>query len=281
MEKSKALQQFERAIHPVDRILQKFFSPAAPYIVEFTGTFFLILVITVIGGQETNILLAPLAIGFTLMVAIFAGGHVSGAHYNPAVTLTVLLSGRSKITPRSAALYIIMQLLASLIAPLCSWAITGNSAGPAIGNGYSVWQALFAELLWTFFLCTTVLNVATTKSQEGNSFFGHAIGFCVAAGAISLGGISGAVFNPAVGFGPVIIHAGNLYFSQSLSFWDNFNFIWVYWVAPILAGIVAPMVFRVTAHKEYVGASGVAGMMDEESDLFSKEKRIINEYEDS
>jgi len=176
-----------------------------------------------------------------------------------------------------------MQLIASLIAPLCTWAITGRPSGPSIGFGVSQWQAFFAETLWTFFLCTTVLNVATTKSQEGNSFFGHAIGFAVAAGGITLGGISGAVFNPAVAFGPLIINAGYLYFNQGASFWDNINFIWVYWVAGIVAGVVAPMIFRITSHKEYVGSSGVAGVMEEEVTLFGrdKERERINEYDDN
>lgn len=160
MEKSRALQEFEKAMGPVDRVLHRFISPTAPFIVEFAGTFFLVLVITMTGAlnlNATSVLLAPLAIGFTLMVAIFTGGHVSGGHYNPAVTMSVLLSGRSKITPKIAVGYIIMQLLASVIGALFGWLITQKTAAPAIGFGYNVGEAFVAETLWTFFLCSTVL----------------------------------------------------------------------------------------------------------------------------
>jgi len=112
---------------------------------------------------------------------------VSGAHYNPAVTLGVLLSGRSKIELIPACIYWVVQLLASFAAPLVAWYASGAAAGPAIGAGYSQGQAFVCEFVWSFFLVSVVLNVATTKSQEGNSFFGHAIGFAVAAGAVAFG----------------------------------------------------------------------------------------------
>jgi len=199
------------------------------YITEAIGTFFLVLTIgcTVINSGVGVI--APLAIGSALMVMIFAGGHVSGAHYNPAVTLGVLVRGRIK--GADAIAYMISQVIGAALATVAVQYLKGGlPAHPAmIGN---VGQALAAEFLFTFALVYVMLNVATSKEKEGNSFYGIAIGFTVMLGAFSVGNISGGAFNPAVAVGITLM---------GLSAWGS---IWIFMVANFSAGAVAGLVFR-------------------------------------
>src|SRR5690349_13647105 len=141
------------------------------YIAEFIGTFFLV---TAVGmsGHAGNF--APLAIGATLMVMIFAGGHISGAHYNPAVTVAVLVRGRISIT--DAIAYIITQLVAATLASLLViWLLYLDTNAIPEGIVFAP-RGLTAEFLGTFALAYVVLNVATAKGTSGNSFYGLAIG---------------------------------------------------------------------------------------------------------
>jgi aquaporin Z len=203
------------------------------YIVEFIGAFFLILTIgcTVIAPGAGA--MAPLAIGSALAVMIFAGGHISGGHYNPAVTLAVTLRG--KCTWNDAIAYWAAQILAATVAAICVKFLKGATAMAAVTvMTPSVPQALLAEFLFTFALCFMVLNVATAKGTAGNSFYGLAIGFTVLVGAYSVGGISGGAFNPAVAVGISLL---------GLSAWAN---IWIFLVANLAAGVVAALVFKAT-----------------------------------
>jgi aquaporin Z len=197
-------------------------------IVEFIGTFFLVLTIgcTVIGTNPGVI--PPLAIGACLMVMIFAGGHISGAHYNPAVTLAVTLRGRC--TSSDAIGYILAQTIGAVVA---AFAVGFLKPDAVVSAGtINTTQALVAEFLFTFALAYVVLNVATAKANAGNSFYGLAIGSTVMAGAFAVGGISGAAFNPAVAVGVSVM---------GLSAWSN---IWVFFVANFAAGAVAALVFK-------------------------------------
>lgn len=198
------------------------------YIAEFIGTFFLVLTIgcTVIGAGAAVI--APLAIGAVLMVMVFAGGHISGAHYNPAVTLAILIRG--KVKPGDAVPYIIAQIagaaVAALIVGKCLRAgVAVTPMAPHIG------MALLAEFLFTFALVYVVLNAATAEGTSGNSFYGLAIGMTVMTGAFAVGDISGGAFNPAVALGISML---------GLSSWSN---IWIYLLADFGAAIVAAIVF--------------------------------------
>lgn len=198
------------------------------YVFELLGTFFLVFTVgcTVVGNGAGA--LAPLAIGSALMIMVFAGGHISGAHYNPAVTVGVWLRG--KCETKDVPGYVISQsvgamLAASAVKYLKAGAVV-TPISPATG------PALVAEFLFTFALVFVVLNVATTKGTTGNSFFGLAIGFTVATGAFAVGNISGGVFNPAVALGISMM---------GLSAWAN---IWVYLLAEIAAGVTAAMAFR-------------------------------------
>jgi aquaporin Z len=197
------------------------------YLVEFIGTFFL--VFTVGAAVRSGAALAPVAIGSILMVMIFAGGHVSGGHFNPAVTLAVWLRG--KCEAKDVAPYWIAQLLAGLAAALLVIAIFHGRALPAL---HSTKASLVVEFLFTFALAWVVLNSATAKGTAGNSFYGLAIGFTVLAGAVSVGGISGGAFNPAVGLGVFVMGLANLH--QLI----------VYLVADLLGGGVAAMAFKAT-----------------------------------
>lgn len=197
-------------------------------IMEFIGAFFLVFTIgmTVIEPGAGN--LAPLAIGAVLMVMIFAGGHLSGGHYNPAVSLAVYVRG--KLPVNDLITYIVAQFIAAAVAAGLVLFLKGF---PAITP--AVWQivpALIAEFLFAFALCFVVLNVATAKGTSGNSFYGLAIGFTVLAGAYAVGAISGGAFNPAVALGITLM---------GLTSWAN---IWIYLVANFAGGAVAGLAFR-------------------------------------
>jgi aquaporin Z len=198
-------------------------------IVEFIGTFFLVFTIgmTVLGGAGV---LTPLAIGAALMVMIFAGGHVSGAHYNPAVTLAVFLRG--KCPAKDVVPYWAAQLAAALVAAMVVKFLLPDAATKVTAMTPDPLRAVVVEFLLTFALAYVVLNVATAKGTSGNSFYGLAIGFTVLAGAVSVGGISGGAFNPAVALGISVM---------GLSAWAN---IWIFLLGNFAGGAAAAVVFR-------------------------------------
>jgi aquaporin Z len=198
------------------------------YIAEFIGTFFLVLTIgcTVIGNGAGA--LAPLAIGSALMVMIFAGGHISGGHFNPAVTLGVWLRG--KCETKDVAPYMVAQIVAGVVAALAVKFLKGGAEVTAMQP--ATLPALLAEFLFTFALVYVVLNAATAKGTAGNSFYGLAIGFTVMVGAFSVGNISGGAFNPAVAVGISVM---------GLSAWPN---IWIYLVGNFAGGAVAAFTFK-------------------------------------
>jgi len=198
------------------------------YLVEFVGTFFLVFTVgcTVVGSGAGA--LAPLAIGSALMVMVFAGGHVSGGHYNPAVTLGVWLRG--KCEAKDVGPYMISQIVGSVLAAL---AVKYLKMGAAVTPmSLNTLPALLAEFLFTFALVFVVLNTATAKGTAGNSFYGLAIGFTVMSGAFAVGNISGGAFNPAVAVGISVM---------GLAAWTN---IWVYWLAEFVAGAAAAFLFK-------------------------------------
>jgi aquaporin Z len=198
------------------------------YLVELIGTFFLVLTVgcTVIAPGAGD--LAPIAIGASLMVMIFAGGHISGGHYNPAVTLGVWMRG--KCDTKDIVPYWVAQLVGALIAAVLVKYLKGGGTLTAMNP--PVLPALLAEFLFTFALVYVVLNTATAKGTEGNSFYGLAIGMTVMTGAFAVGNISGGAFNPAVALGISIM---------GISGWSS---IWIFWVAELIAGAAAAAVFK-------------------------------------
>jgi aquaporin Z len=201
------------------------------YATELIGTFFLVLTValTVMGGTP----LAPLAIGSALMVMVYMGGHISGAHYNPAVTVAVRLRGA--MAPSDFLPYILAQCLGGILAAFAAAHIMGDTLAVAPAADAGMVAVLLSEFLFTFALCLVVLNTATADETSGNSYFGLAIGFTVMIGAFSVGGVSGGAFNPAVGTGPILVDA--------LIGGGGFGSFWIYWVAPVLGGVAAASVF--------------------------------------
>ena len=192
------------------------------YIVEFIGTFFLILGAAMYGAVGASL---------ALMVMIYAGGHISGAHYNPALTLAALIRG--KATLKEAVPYWIAQFVAAIAAALVVLYIfkiegAGNCRIPEDG----MLKAVAAEVLGTFALAYVFLNVATTTGTKGNSFYGIAIAGTVLAMAWIVGSFSGGAFNPAVGIGLSI---------QKTFCWQQ---VWVYFVGPLAGGALAAIVFN-------------------------------------
>lgn len=199
------------------------------YAVEVIGTFFLVFVVA--AASFAGSVFTPLAAGATLMVMVYAGGHISGGHYNPAVTLAALVRGRIGI--RDAIPYWIVQCAAGVVAAAVARAVVNPAVVKTLDpSGHALAAVAVVELLITFALCYVVLNVATSKDQTGNSFFGLAIGFTVVAGAFAVGGISSGAFNPAVALG---------WATGGLIAWST---IWVYLVVQLAAGVAAGLVFR-------------------------------------
>ena len=198
------------------------------YVVELIGTFFLVLTIGLVVIEPGAGAFAPLAIGSILMVMIYAGGHISGGHYNPAVTLAVWIRGRC--SGNDVPGYMISQFTGGIIAAFAVFLIKGDVL--VEGTVLSPIPSLLAEFLFTFALCFVVLNVATSKNTSGNSYFGLAIGFTVLVGAYAVGSISGGAFNPAVAVG--IITMGLIDISS----------IWIFLIANFLGGIVAAIAFN-------------------------------------
>ena len=221
----------------------------AKYLTEFIGTFFLVLVICLLTTQanDNTGIVAPLAIGCTLMIMVYMGGHVSGGHYNPAVTLACFLRGACSwvdVVP-----YWISQVAGACAAAFVSSLMllpgTEEAALPiykivAPGDGYTL-QSIgpwINEILFTFALALVVLNTATSSGTKGNSFYGLAIGFTVVVGAFAGGGISGGAYNPAVGVGPNII-GGTI--GQDPGALAN---IVLYIAGPMIGGALAAIVFK-------------------------------------
>lgn len=199
------------------------------YVAEFIGTFFLVLTIGCTGIGAAAGVIAPLAIGAALMVMVFAGGHISGGHYNPAVTLGILIRGKLKpadVVPYWLAQFLAAAVAALLISRILRAGVVVSQIAPKHG------PALLAEFLFTFALVYVVLNAATAEGTSGNSFYGLAIGMTVMTGAFAVGDISGGAFNPAVALGISIM---------GISTWNN---IWIYLVANFAAAIVAGFVFN-------------------------------------
>ena len=200
------------------------------YITEFIGTFFLVLTIGLTGN--------PLAIGVILMVMVYMGGHISGAHYNPAVSIAMLYRGL--LTIKETINYILSQLVGAISAALVVNWLGGAVMQVAPSNVASAMQILAVEAIFTFALVLVILNVATNPKTEGNSYYGLAIGFTVMAAAYAGGGISGGVYNPAVGTGPILV---DLIMADG----NTLSHLWYYFVGPIIGAIIATYIYKFTA----------------------------------
>lgn len=199
------------------------------YLVEFIGMFLFVLTVGMVVINPGIGSLAPLAIGSVLMVLVYAGGHVSGGHYNPAVTLAVWLRGRcatADVIP-----YWVAQILGAFAASYVALYLKGNPA--VTPQEIKIVPALIAEFIGTFALCYVVLNVATARGTAGNSNYGLAIGFTVMVMAFALGGISGGAFNPAIATGITVMHL-----EKAANFW-------IYLVGDFAAAALAALTFKI------------------------------------
>ena len=198
------------------------------YLVEFIGTFFLVFTIGMSVIKPGIGDFAPLAIGTVLMVMVYAGGHISGGAYNPAVTIALWMRGR--VAKLDVPGYIAAQVLAAVAAAIVALYLKGNVEVAPLD--LKVGPSLVAEFLGTFALCWVVSNTATAKATAGNSNYGLAIGFTVMAMAYAVGSISGGAFNPAVAVGITVMHlvrGANL---------------WIHLVADFAGGVAAAYAFK-------------------------------------
>jgi len=204
------------------------------YITEFIGTFFLVLTIGLTSEVDH---VAPIAIGGMLMVMVYMGGHISGAHYNPAVSIAMIIRGLLSV--KEAIKYILSQLSGAILAVLLINWLGGTIMEIPHSETASPIQILIVEAIFTFALVLVILNVATNPKTEGNSYYGLAIGFTIMAAAYAGGGISGGVYNPAVGTGPILIDA-------IMGDGGTLSNLWYYLVGPIAGGVLATYVYKLT-----------------------------------
>jgi aquaporin Z len=197
------------------------------YVMEFIGTFFLVMVVGLTGN--------PIAIGMILAVMVYMGGHISGAHYNPAVTLAVWLRGFIK--KEKVPGYVISQLLAGF-ASVSVLLFLNRAFIPSPTLGVTLEQAYVVEILFTFALASVILAVATTKKLKGNYIYGLAIGFTLMAIAYAGGPISGGMYNPAVALGPIVL--------SKIIVGDPYpaNLILLYIAGPLAGGALAAFVYK-------------------------------------
>lgn len=210
-------------------------------ITELVGTFVFFSVIALSGAAGPFAPFAPLAIGTALMAMVYMGGPISGAHYNPAVSLAAFI--RRKISATDMLAYWVVQLIAGGLAFTFGYLVSGHTPGIAPGAKVDWVQAVGVEVTYTAALALVVLNVAATKATQGNSYFGLAIGFTIAAAIYAGGSISGGAYNPAVGFGATL---GAAMFANGG--WDH---LWIYIVGPLVGGAIGAGI-----HRLQVGETG-------------------------
>lgn len=208
---------------------------------EATGTAILLLTIQLSVGSGSK--MAPAAIGLALMAAVYAGGPISGAHYNPAISLAVMLRGKQDL--QEMLTYWLFQTAGGFLGALLAGVIGGSFVVASVGSSATTAQALLAEISFTFILCFVVLGVATNSKADGNSYFGAAIGLTVTAGAISVGGISGGCFNPAVALGLSLAKGAT-----------NIGYCALVAIANLLGGIAAAGIFFLVAPSEEFERNG-------------------------
>ena len=195
---------------------------------EFIGSFFwtLSMVMCLLGNADQY---TGLAVGAMLMVLVFAGGHLSGAHYNPVVTVAVWLRGKCSVS--DVPIYIFAQLIGAAIAAIVVDSVLLQKLGELNFPKSGLFPTFGSEFLGSFVIVYVLLNVATAKDTAGNSFYGLAVGGCLMACIYSFGNLSGGAFSPAVSLG------------MAISKIIPFSSIWIYWIAVLLGGILVAFTF--------------------------------------
>lgn len=199
------------------------------YLVEFIGTFFLMFTVGSVVLLGAGPILGALAIGFALMIMVYAGGYVSGGHYNPAVSLAAVVSGA--LDKKQLLQYWISQALGASAAALLVCFLSPEIIESSCP--FSLLQIIIGEFLFTFALCYVVLQTAVSEKTAGNSYYGLAIGSTVMVGAVAVGGIlCFGAFNPAVALGLGILNVA-CWVSMGITVLTN-----------LVAAVIAALVFR-------------------------------------
>lgn len=201
------------------------------YLTEFLGAFFFVMTIGLVVGHP----LAPLIIGATLMVVVYMGGHISGAHYNPAVTVAIYLRG--KLPAGDVLPYILAQVAGAVAGAYLSYMLLDRTFAPVPSPLATTVTALMVEGFYTFLLALVVLNVATSPATEGNSYYGLAIGTTIVIAVFAGGPISGGAYNPAVATGAILVNA--------VAGDGNLGSLWIYLVGPFVGGALASAVYKI------------------------------------
>lgn len=195
--------------------------PSIKLLTEFLGTFFLVTIVSFTGN--------PIAIGAVLTALVYSGGHISGAHYNPAVTLAVFL--KKKISSADALQYVAAQFLGAVCAVEMYFLTKHTFFLPAPGLQISWLVAFLVEVIFTFLLVRTVLSTAVDSRVKNNQYFGLAIGTALLAGAFAGGPLSGGVYNPALGLAAIFLDLTHLT--------EHVPLIVLYFAGPLLGGALA------------------------------------------
>lgn len=213
------------------------------YVAEFIGTYILVLTVgcNILGGVNVW---AVTSIASSLMVSIYALGGVSGAHFNPAVTLAIALTNKMPGGWLQAVTYMAVQVVAGVLAGITYLTIFHSSFDLEPGKGHSWVGAGCVEMVYTFMLCFTVLNVACSSASKDNQYYGLAIGYVIVAGGYAVGAVSGGVFNPAVGLGVDLasLHKG-------------FGYSLIYLVFQFAGAGLAALAFRQVRGEDFGGAA--------------------------
>ena len=211
-------------------------------IVEFIGAFALVFVGAgaIIATQGQDLVAIALAHGLAIGLMVTAAGHISGGHFNPAVTIGFLLT-RRVATDRAIA-YIVAQILGALagalVLTLTFRDLERNADGvnlgvPAVGANLNAGNALVAEIVLTFFLMFVIFGVAV-DSRTSRVISGLAIGLTIAMDIFVGGPVSGAAMNPARYLGPAIVQLGD----------GNWSDAWIWIVGPIVGATIAAFLFN-------------------------------------
>lgn len=196
------------------------------YLAEWLGVFFLVLV----AGMSSD----AFTIGIALAIVVYATAAISGGHINPAVTLALRIN--KKIQQKEALMYMAAQAVGAIVASLVCRYLTGSTMNVAPAQGASWLQIGLGEFIFTFLLASVVFYTAVSKKVAGNSYYGAAIGLTVFVGIMSVGGLTGGVFNPAVAFGPILI--------DTFAGGNSYVYLPLYLVAIFAGGAVAALVYN-------------------------------------
>jgi len=191
------------------------------YVMEAVGSMFLLLTISLTGN--------PIAIGTVLVALVYMGGHISGGHYNPAISLGFWLQG--KLSKKDFGFYVAYQLIGGLVAALFYWILIGERYFPAPGTGIGLWKVFLLELIFTSLFVFVALTVWSAAKLKGNYIYGVAIGFTLL--AISF---LGGTYNPMVSISST--------FLDTCCLGTSIKFMPVYALGSLGGGVIAASFYK-------------------------------------